>query len=328
MSFKTEEEIRPKNIFKELLECCRIDAENLLKSGEFSKISCPGCESEQISSSFIKSGFIFNRCSNCDSLYNSPRPTKQSLDKFYPTSKSSEFFFKSFYPQVEEARKKKVIPERIKIVQSFLDDQNEELTILDVGAGQGFFFDLMREIKPDYVYKVIEPNPLLAEVCRNKGYEVVEDFVENTEMWAGQIDFLLCFEVFEHVHNPFVFIEKLKSFLAPSGTLLITTLSGSGLDISYLNDKADIVAPPQHLNFLSIKGFKELFTRIGFRKIEIVTPGKLDVNIIKNKLSEEESSDIDFFGNFIRNISDETSAKLQEVIADNKLSSHIWVIAS
>ena len=57
MSFKSEEEIRPKNIFKELLKCCEEDAFYLSKVGEFVEISCPACGFEKNENAFKKNKF-------------------------------------------------------------------------------------------------------------------------------------------------------------------------------------------------------------------------------------------------------------------------------
>jgi SAM-dependent methyltransferase len=329
MSFKIEEDIRPRNVFKELLECCKQDAEYLVKNGEFESIPCPACLTEGDNIYFVKHGFSYIKCSSCSTLYNSPRPTEATFNKFYTISKSSKYFFESFYPAVEKSRKDKLIPERIiRVEQFFQANGNDPFVLLDIGAGQGFFFDLMKENHPEFEYRVIEPNESLAEVCKQKGYEAVVDFVENVRVWKNEVDFIICFEVFEHVREPRDFLLQLKSFLKPGGKLLITSLSGSGLDIEYLKDEADIVAPPQHLNFLSIEGYKSIFNQLGFSNLEIITPGRLDVNIIMNKLSEKPELKSDSLIQFISSLSDENKDKLQKIAADNLLSSHIWVIAT
>lgn len=329
MSFKLEEEIRPKNIFKELLKCCEEDAFYLSSVGVFVEIPCPACGCENNNNAFNKNNFNFQYCSQCNSLFNSPRPTQNSFNSFYAKSKSSKYFFESFYPAVEESRKVKLIPERVERVASFIKqmDKNKKV-ILDIGGGQGFFFDLLQLQFPDFEYRVIEPNEELAQVCINKGYKTIIDFVENVSEWESEIDFIVCFEVFEHIVNPIDFLGKFKRMLKPGGKLLITTLSGDGLDICLLKEDADIVAPPQHLNFFSIKGFNEIFKRLGFNEIVIQTPGKLDVNIIINKSMEVQKWQQDSLVNFLKNLNDEQRSEFQNFLEKNLLSSHIWVIAT
>jgi SAM-dependent methyltransferase len=329
MSFKSEEEIRPKNIFKELLKCCEEDAFYLSKVGEFVEISCPACGFEKNENAFKKNNFNFQFCHQCNTLFNSPRPTQNSFNSFYPKSKSSKYFFESFYPAVEESRKVKLIPERVERVASFINQMDKsKKVILDIGGGQGFFFDLLRLQFPDFEYRVIEPNAELAEVCINKGYKTIIDFVENVTDWESEVDFIVCFEVFEHIVNPIEFLSKFKRMLKPGGKLLITTLSGDGLDISLLKEDADIVAPPQHLNFFSIKGFNEIFKRLGFNNIIIQTPGKLDVNIVINKALEIEKWKQDSLVKFLINLKDNEKIAFQKFLENNLKSSHIWVVAT
>jgi len=328
MSFTKEEEIRPRNIFKELLECCRIDALNFAESGQFEEVFCPGCGGNQNKEAFIKNRFRFVNCEVCNTLFNSPRPTKVSFNQFYPQSLSSKHFFEVFYPTVEASRKVKLIPQRAQKIVDFLMNKNcNNGVILDVGGGQGYFFDVLKMNLPGFDFRIIEPNIGLAEICRSKGYKTIIDFVENVDKWQGEIDFITCFEVFEHIREPENFILKLKKLLKPGGTLLITSLSRDGLDIKLLNENADIVAPPQHLNYLSIKGYTSLFNRLGFCKTEIQTPGKLDVNIVINKVNEDPELFSDSFYKFLADLSDNDKNDFQSFLATHLLSSHVWVFA-
>jgi SAM-dependent methyltransferase len=328
MSFKSEEEIRPKNVFKELLACCEEDAAYLIANGSFEKVPCPGCGIDKPVPAFIKHGFEYVYCSNCNSLYNSPRPTQASFNAFYPVSKSSHYFFNFFYPAVEESRKIKLIPERVQRVSQFIEKEDKKKVLLDVGAGQGFFFDLMRVQFPDFEYRVIEPNNLLAETCVAKGYKTIVDFIENVNEWQKEIDFIICFEVFEHIREPENFLQQFKKLLKPGGKILITSLSGDGLDIKYLKENADIVAPPQHLNFLSVNGYRSIFSRLGFSNTEIITPGKLDVDIVINKVNDTASLQNNDLFKFIGSLNSEAKAQFQQFLANNLLSSHVWVIAT
>ena len=327
MSFSKEEEIRPRNVFKKMLECCEQDARTLKKIGQFEKIACPACGSSEKTSSFTKYEYNIDECLRCASLYVNPRPTKKCLDQFYPTSLSSRYFVEEFYPSVEEARKQKLIPERAERLIAFLQKRGlKRGVIADVGAGQGFFLDVLKERLPNFELRAIEPNPDFAKICREKGFGTTQAFVEENRKWQGELDIVTCFEVFEHVQNPALFIASLQRLLKPTGCLLITSLAGDGFDIQVLRDKAEIVAPPQHLNFLSVKGYKTLFHNIGFSSVEITTPGKLDVNIVENKETECPGTISGFEKTLLRR-SDDVKKEFQAFLAKNCLSSHVWVFA-
>ena len=112
----------------------------------------------------------------------------------------------------------------------------------------------------------------------------------------------------------------------PGGYLFVSTLCIDGFDLKTLWDKSSQISPPHHINFHSIEGFKLLFTRAGLRDIKIVTPGKLDVDIVRNymkynpKMVEKNR--------FIEELlNDENKSKIfQNFLAENLLSWHTWVM--
>ena len=75
-----------------------------------------------------------------------------------------------------------------------------------------------------------------------------------------------------------------------------------------------------------MKGFKELFRRAGLVDIQVATPGKLDVDIVRNAASKNPNLLKD--NRFLKHmIADESKADaFQKFLADNQLSSHAWVI--
>ena len=40
--------------------------------------------------------------------------------------------------------------------------------------------------------------------------------------------------------------------------------------------------PPHHINLLSKEGYKALFNNSGLENVKIITPGKLDIDIVRN----------------------------------------------
>lgn len=52
-------------------------------------------------------------------------------------------------------------------------------------------------------------------------------------------------------------------------------------------DKANSISPPHHINFLTIEGFGNLFMRAGLANVEVLTPGVLDADIVRNTLKKD-----------------------------------------
>lgn len=329
MNFSKEEEIRPKQLLDELVRLCRIDALNASKSGEFEEINCPACRCNSHDFAFSKNSFIYKSCGSCHSIFNSKRMTRNFYVEFYKRSLSSKYFSDKFYPAVEASRKEKLYPARAEMLSALLtSDANNQKVILDVGAGEAFLFDLLRCHHPNYDFRVIEPNPRMAEKCRKKGYSVFEGYAEQQEQWHAECDIILCFEVFEHLLDPGNFLNSLFRLLRPGGHLLITTLCSDGFDLKVLGSDSNMIAPPQHLNFFSIKGFKTFFKNHGFSEIQISTPGKLDVDIVINKLMENTPRMHNSLFNFLSNLNEDQRHNFQNFLSNNNLSSHIWIEAT
>jgi SAM-dependent methyltransferase len=136
------------------------------------------------------------------------------------------------------------------------------------------------------------------------------------------------FEVFEHLFDPDNFILSMKKLLKPGGILLFTTLTISGFDLLMLAEHSKSISPPHHINFLSLEGIRALIKRCGLTEILIETPGKLDVDIVKNMYDEIPDLKLpDFVEYLIKNRDAATHKEFQDFLQKNNLSSHIRVIA-
>jgi hypothetical protein len=118
----------------------------------------------------------------------------------------------------------------------------------------------------------------------------------------------------------------MKRLARPGGLVFLSTLSIDGFDLQTLWDSSSQIFPPHHINFLSVQGFERLFERAGLIDIEVTTPGKLDVDIIRN--ASLKNPDLLTGQRFLQNIvvDDKLGALFQQFLSSNSLSSHAWVI--
>jgi 2-polyprenyl-3-methyl-5-hydroxy-6-metoxy-1,4-benzoquinol methylase len=105
-----------------------------------------------------------------------------------------------------------------------------ELGVLDVGGGNGWILDLLRELDPRVRHtQIVDLDPAAAEQARAKGHEYacqrVEDF--NSER---RFDLVLLMNLIEHVESPRLLLGKLERLLAPGGMVLIKTPNIDALD--------------------------------------------------------------------------------------------------
>jgi len=174
---------------------------------------------------------------------------------------------------------------------------------------------------------VIEPSPNLAEICRIKGINVVEKFMEdinNSDLPKGQKVFT-SFELFEHLHDPSLFLDNVRNRMNSGDKFVFTTLSSTGVDIQVLWENSKSVSPPHHLNFFNPHSIKLLLEKSGFSEINVTTPGKLDLNIMQNSRDKIEDR---FWNNFLRTVSSEDMEQWQTLISKTGCSSHMMVCCS
>lgn len=326
-----EHEIRPREVFEEYLKLSKEDIlEYFSDHSLFVPIPCPACKSEQSEIAFVKHDFSYRQCNDCYTLFVSPRPTEEMIIDFYKTSKSSKFWAERFFPETAESRREKIFIPRVELLIETISrmDIPKPMSLVDVGAGFGIFLEEINKRGIFYETLAIEPSFELAKTCRVKGISVLEKAVENIDEGEVQASIATSFEVFEHLFNPEAFLNSMKKLLKPGGILLFTSLTISGLDLLVLGKNSKSISPPHHLNFFSIEGLKMLVERCGLEVIDICTPGKLDVDIIKNTYDENPDLEIPNFLNYIfKYRSPEFLEKLQGFLQQNNLSSHVRVIA-
>ena len=323
-----ENDIRPQELLERYLQLSKEDAVQCFANEERQSIPCVACGSSKHEEQFEKSGFSYGQCRDCGTLFQTPRPPPQAFEAFYRNSSSSNYWAEVFFPAVAEARREKIFRPRVeRLLQLCTNNGKKVDRLIDVGAGFGIFLDEWRKISPECHSVAVEPSKSLAQECRLKGFKVAESIVERVgPEYSNYADLVVCFEVLEHVYEPLEFIRSLMRLAKPDGLVFVSTLSIDGFDLQVLWDESSQIYPPSHINFLAVKGFKELFRRAGLVDIQVTTPGKLDVDIVRNASLKNPNLLKD--NRFLQHmIADESTADaFQKFLSENQLSSHAWVI--
>jgi len=322
-----EHDIRPKELLTRYVELSALDAGRCFSKSDRRDLPCVACGSALKTKQFDKNGFSYACCDQCGTLYQVPRPSLEAFEQFYSDSESSRYWAEVFFPAVAEVRREKIFQPRVKGVAKLCADVGLEInTIVDIGAGYGIFLEEWQKEHPESEAIAVEPSPSLAEECRNKGLRVLETIAEKAVGLDEVADLVVCFEVLEHVDDPLSFVENLSRMVRPGGYLFVSTLCIDGFDLQTLWEKSSQISPPHHINFLSINGFESLFNRAGLTDINVTTPGKLDVDIVRNA-SATDSSILEG-QRFLKHVlSDEQASQaFQSYLSENRLSSHAWVL--
>lgn len=301
----------------------------LFKNDTLITVSCPACGSKKYNQKYTKMGFHYVLCNKCLTLFLNPRPSEHTLEIFYKSSKSMTFWNKVF-KETARVRKKKIFEPRIKMIFEILKryEIKKCSTMVEVGAGYGWFCKLAKEQKLAKQIIAIEPSPTFSAMCRKiPGIKVIESTIERYTK-LSDVDLILNFELIAHLFNPKGFLESCYRGLRTGGLFICSTPNYFGLDIQMLKEKSDSLAP-HTLNLFNTNSIKILLNSIGFKDVMVITPGLMDVSIILNKIKSGEikASEYPFFNMILEQGDEEFINDFQSLLQKYKMSSHMVVSA-
>ena len=159
-------------------------------------------------------------------------------------------------------------------------------TLLEVGAAYGFFVEAVKRLKLFKKIIAVEPTPDLAAKLRKKNNLVVIEKAYENIIMKEKVDVVANFEVIEHLYNPKKFLKWCYDILNPNGCIFITCPNISGFETTVLGKFSGSV-DHEHLNMFNPNSLTLLLKKVGFTSIEATTPGKIDVDLVKNAIEKK-----------------------------------------
>lgn len=315
-----EAEIRPEALVAENLRLYKEDVESMMKEREgFVEVPCPACGSGAWSLAFTKEGFRHLKCSVCETLYISSRPTFDMLMDYYRNALSIKHWNDVLFPATEEARRKKIFNHRVKNVLGACREHDANYDcIVDVGAGFGTFCEIMMGTGQFRRVIAVEPCQELAESCRSHGVETLAGAIEEIDLEDFSV--ITAFELIEHLFCPRKFIEDCHRALTEGGLLILTTPNIKGFDLAMLGELSQNIGGPNHLQLFHPESLKLLLENCGFEVLEWSTPGKLDAEIVRRKINDGEFDGFPFLTFLLTD-------DFQRFLVEKRLSSHMMMVA-
>lgn len=172
------------------------------------------------------------------------------------------------------------MPPRINIAADMIlhdgVDSDEEISILDIGCGDGILGKVLRErVKSNKLSLVgLDISDIAIELARGFYDSLHVTDVEDKKIFEvikTHFDYVVCLETLEHVFNPDSLLEKVKSILKPRGHLIasfpnfahyrdrITVLMGE-----FPLKSQSIFDDVEHLHYYTWSSFCSLLHRSGF----------------------------------------------------------------
>lgn len=320
-----EEDIRPRHLFKKYLSLAVSDCNYLFTHFDFIERNCPVCGQEG-ERHFTKHYFRYSHCGGCATLFASYLPVQDGFDWFYTHGESVKFWASDFYEKTKESRRNSIWKAKVDLVTEKVGLSQELGAVVDIGAGAGLFLGEIKERFPQCQTIAIEPGAQFKKDLDGSADSVIQKFFEQMCVSEVQRDsriLFTSFELIEHLADLRGFVGKAFELMKTGDIFCATTLSSTGFDLVLLGRESDSIFPPHHITFINPDSLTQILKEAGFRNIEILTPGKLDVDIIVSRFLEKISS-----------VTHQQTSVLplqavdsfQGWISQNNLSSHLMVI--
>jgi 2-polyprenyl-3-methyl-5-hydroxy-6-metoxy-1,4-benzoquinol methylase len=268
------------------------------------QISCPVCNHAS-KYDFSCRDLMFNhyerydyqRCSECNFIFQHPLPTAEQISSFYPSE----------YEVYEEgSRLKKVSGLRKSILKKYYGYNHLKTNLfndticfvsrifsnkyevhyqsngklLDVGCGNGRYLDGMKKL--GWQTKGVEFNEGAVRVCNLSGLNVHHGDLFSANFETNSFDVINVSHVVEHVPNPKAFFTELTRVLKKNGTLIIKTPNSEALGRKFFNTNWYANDVPRHLYLFSEKNLNVLGDTCGLKMSQFKT--RTSPKIILNSL--------------------------------------------
>jgi 2-polyprenyl-3-methyl-5-hydroxy-6-metoxy-1,4-benzoquinol methylase len=157
-----------------------------------------------------------------------------------------------------------------RVVDRILKRMPRSLSILDLGCGDGYYLERLREMGFREVLGT-DPSGPMVERCRKRGLNARRAALEDMAA-AGDRDLVLLIQVLEHLENPGAAMDGIRGLLKPKGLLLLSVPVCDSLLSRYHRSRFGVNRMEQvrgwddtHRHAFSLRGLKSLLMDHGFR---------------------------------------------------------------
>jgi len=127
------------------------------------------------------------------------------------------------YGEVRLLSRNRLLFERHRLLtRYFLDffkDADTSFKILDIGCGDGFFLELLRDLGFKNIFGIDLSNPMISH-ARKKGLRVEKRDIYDLDN-KDDYDVILLMDILEHLNRPYVGLNKVYSALKSDGILFL-----------------------------------------------------------------------------------------------------------
>ncbi len=248
-----------------------------------SGMTCPVCERAE--AAFIREAYddrygqpdLFSivRCKHCGHVMTAPRLHESDLGALYST------YYPRKHVNVEDLQR-----EAARSVKSFArlrrwwagtDNQGQYAVrpgeqMLDIGCGSGLSLLEARALGAEV--RGVEADPNVQRIADELGLRIHIGSLLDEPFAGEQFDLVVLNQVIEHVPDPALMLDRLRSRIRPGGRMVLVFPNVQSLWCRLFGDRWINWHVPYHLHHFNRKGFERMAVRCGYqvRSVRTITP--------------------------------------------------------
>jgi 2-polyprenyl-3-methyl-5-hydroxy-6-metoxy-1,4-benzoquinol methylase len=161
------------------------------------------------------------RCNVCGHIQITPLPTVDEDERYYKEIESHRRFIpKSEMDDLLMMKKYEILGiKQVDLIKKIL---TKDKTILEIGSGYGWFVEKMRA--DGYLVEGIELNDEKCSLANKRAkiqLQNINILRDDISYNIGKFDAICMFQVFEHILNPVMFLQKIREFVKEGGVIII-----------------------------------------------------------------------------------------------------------
>lgn len=199
------------------------------------------------------------KCKKCGLLYSTPILALNKINKLYRQS------FTSYGQHINNL--KKTYAEYLKQLDKY---QPKKIRLLEIGCGNGFFLEEAKKQGYKNVYGV-EPGKKSVEKAHPQIKKNIAINIFRPGLFKKKsLDVICCFQTFDHVPDPNLFLKECFNVLKKGGILLFLNHNAEALSAKILGEKSPII-DIEHTYLFDKKTMSKILTKNKFKSLEIKT---------------------------------------------------------
>jgi 2-polyprenyl-3-methyl-5-hydroxy-6-metoxy-1,4-benzoquinol methylase len=213
--------------------------------------------------------FTAMRCETCGLVYLDPRPDVSEFETIYPENYHAFDFSEKDFGIVYKIRSRL---EASRIL-SWCQDLPDGAKILDVGCGDGFHLNLLKQYGSEsWHLEGVDIDERAVRMAEKMNLKVHHGTVETLNLPKNSYDFAFMIQTIEHVAHPEKVLAAVFEILKPGGKLVVVTDNTDSFDFRlFKNSYWGGYHFPRHWNLFNRRSLTKLAEKTGFKVADLTT---------------------------------------------------------